>query len=166
MPLRKWLAVAAILGASVATAAPAFLPSGVAVRLPAPKGIAAVSANSAFAPLNRSQVVPPVVLGSLPIPKGATPTSTKNLDQGAGYFDRSVSFTTPLANSTLYAFFPAQLQMHHWSVISLSKTAAGGREILAKRPAPDGDYWEAAVLLPPRPGHSFTLVLRRLHEPM
>lgn len=165
------LATTAVVILSVATVVPALTQSTVKVGTALPPGARFTTAAAAFAPLDAKALVPPNVLDALPLPRGSVPTVLRNLDQGKGVFDRSVTFRTMMPYQTLSKAYPVAFHRDGWVVLSVSRPHSGsGVEVLAKKAGADGFYWEAGAVIPQpgTPGASsparFTLRLFQVQE--
>lgn len=151
---------------SVATAAPAFMPHGVPVHNPPPRGVLTQPIAPSFAPLEGNALVPGDVLNNVVVPEGAKATRYSNLNQNQGSYQRAVTYASPYSPKILTRFFPPQLARRGWIILS-EVPSPTGMEILAKHPGSDGYYWEAGVVVdraPLRAGQ-FSVELRQLQDP-
>ena len=163
------LGSAAVVLISVATVVPALNQPTVKVSGRLPAGVRLTTAAAAFAPLEARALVPPDVLDSLPLPRSSVVTSRRNIDQGKGVFDRSVTFSTTLPYGTVAKLYPVAFHERGWAVISVTRPHGHqGVEVLAKKAGSDGFYWEAGAVVPmpaPTQGRtSFTLRLFQVQE--
>lgn len=159
----------AVVVLSVATVVPALDQPTVRVSGHLPAGVRLTTAAAAFAPLDARALVPPDVLDALPLPRGSVATARRNIDQGKGVFDRSVTFASTLTYATLAKLYPVAFHEKGWAVISVTRPhGRQGVEVLAKKAGSDGFYWEAGAVVP-RPAQTqkratFTLRLFQVQE--
>jgi hypothetical protein len=145
--VRRTVIWTAVVGAmSAAAVAPAYA-GGKKVSTVLPAGTVSVAGAGAFRPLDRRRIVPGNVLAALRVPEGAEVIGRRSIDRDHGFFNRVVLFRDDLPASTLSRFFPAALARAGWTITAESRTAAGGREVLATHPGDDGYYWEIGVVI-------------------
>lgn len=131
-----------------------------------------VSASPALSRIGAGGVVPSDVSSTLYLPKGAEVTSTENLDNGNGPFDRSLTLSSGESARDLAVRETILLGENGWRVTaSREHQVSKGQEsveVLAEHPGSDGYYWEAGVTVVPvlreANGH-VNLTLRLLQVP-
>jgi hypothetical protein len=109
-----------------------------------------ISATKTLAKIRDSGSLPSDIQDAMVIPAKSTVTGTKDLDQGAGQFDREVDLSAPYTKSDLITSYRTELPLLGWSITGTSTvTTAGvtGTEILAQHESSDGYYWEVGVTI-------------------
>ncbi len=95
---------------------------------------------------------PADILGNLGVPTGSTVTGIVNADQDAAQFDRTVGFTSPLAQGQIIEAYTLLLKDVGWKILYSGpspQSAAGTNEVLAQKGSGDGFYWETGVVVSP-----------------
>ncbi len=143
------LVAAALLGGGAAMAVAALhtqvrFPASPPIRADSTSGLGARSARADFHP---SAGEPPRdVLSALPVPTGSRPLQYLDQDGGAGPYDRTVVYDSPLSTEQLLAFYRDELRTENWTVRSDTPDSSGtGRQILARHASSDGFYWEVGL---------------------
>jgi hypothetical protein len=120
------------------------IPDGTSVPL-TPAATAMKSVVSAGEP-------PSDILGNLAVPAHSTVVRTKNSDQGAGQFDRTVTFRTGLSADQVGDVFRTLLPRLGWKVTDGGSPATGtspGTVILFRKGSGDSFYWEVGATVSP-----------------
>jgi hypothetical protein len=108
---------------------------------------------------------PADILGNLAVPAASPITHTLNIDQSAGQFDRTVSFTSGLSSDQMVDVYRTLLPRLGWRVIYVGPQRGGlGTEVLAKKGSGDGFYWEVGAVASPTTSAGTTPFSLRLLE--
>jgi hypothetical protein len=134
--------------------------------------LTAVAGQPMIKPLIVGGQPPGDVVDAVVVPKGATTVARSSRDLGVETYDRSVEVRAHASEAALVTFFHLELAAEGWSSLSQGPPAraenapAGSIEVLGKRGASDGNFWEiGAVVSPttfPAGGAETTVVTLRL----
>ncbi len=117
--------------------------------------VPAVPAAPSIAAMVAGGQPPSDVVAALAFPRGTQPVAGSIDDQTVGSYDRSMLFTVALPEAQVIAFFHYQLRAQGWTSFSQGKPAAATRapagsiEVLARRPASDGNFWQVGLVVEP-----------------
>jgi hypothetical protein len=113
-------------------------------------GLVAVPAAAALSPIVKAGQPPSDVLEAVVVPRGAVRTGHQNNTAAAGQYDQQVSFTVDAPEQAVDAFYRTMVRKEGWNVEAAGPThGSPGLEVLGKRPASDGFYWELGALVAP-----------------
>jgi hypothetical protein len=95
------------------------------------------------------------VVNAVVVPMGTTTVSGSSRDLGVETYDRSVDVRAPASQAALVTFYRLELRAEGWSSLSegtparAEKAPPGSVEVLAKRGASDGNFWEIGAVVTP-----------------
>ena len=137
------------------------------------------SPTSSAAPGNAAHLLLPIegagqppldILDATPLPAGAQVVGAVNDDQGAGQYDRTLTFQAKDSASQLLGFFDRQLAGNGWTILTAGAPVLnhpGQTEVLAKHASADGYYWEIGTIVgghAPRSTRGKTTFSVRIYE--
>ncbi len=95
------------------------------------------------------------VVDAVVVPVGTTSVAGSAQDRGVESYDRSLGLRVGASQAVVVAFYRAELRAEGWSQISTGapsgaeRAPAGSIEVLAKRGASDGNFWEIGTTVAP-----------------
>jgi hypothetical protein len=99
---------------------------------------------------------PPVdVVDAVIVPAGTTAVTGSAVDRGVETYDRSIRVRVRASQAAVVAFYRAELRVQGWTSISAGAPSGaqlaprGSVEVLAKRGASDGNFWEIGAVVEP-----------------
>ena len=110
---------------------------------------------------------PSDILGNLAVPSGSALTRSLNSDQGAGPYDRTVTFRTGLSADQVADVYRTLLPRLGWTVTDRGSPATGtstGTVILFKRASGDSFYWNLGATVSPTTSAGTTTFSLELYE--
>lgn len=131
-------------------------PTASSVRQAKTSPLVAVSGAHALSALIVAGQPPSDVIAASVVPEGTTAVAGSSVDSGVETYDRNVELSVNASQSDVIRFYRAELAAEGWG--SVQQAAAptgpsgfpsGSVEVLAKRGASDGYYWEIGVTVLP-----------------
>jgi hypothetical protein len=110
---------------------------------------------------------PSDILGNLAVPSGSALTRSVDSDQGAGQYDRTVTFRTGLTADQVADVYRTLLPRLGWTVTDRGSPATGtstGTVILFKRASGDSFYWNLGATVSPTTSAGTTTFSLELYE--
>lgn len=129
--------------------------SSTAVRQAAESPLRAEAARPLIRPIIVGGQPPVDVIDAVIVPTGTTAVSGSAVDRGVETYDRSIGVRVPASQAAVVAFYRAELRAQGWTSISsgapsaAARAPAGSIEVLAKRGASDGNFWEIGAVAEP-----------------
>ncbi len=147
--------VGGIVGLALSSSSPSTTAAPAPLRTAAGDPVPAVAAKPLLKPMLQPGQPPADVVQALALPQGSAAVPNSLLDQTISNYDQQMTFSSPLSQGAVVAFFHNQLRSQGWSNFSQGPPAAaelapaGSVEVLAQHPGSDGYYWEVGVVVLP-----------------
>ncbi|HXW34826.1 MAG TPA: hypothetical protein VEJ87_09635 [Acidimicrobiales bacterium] len=128
-------------------------PTAPSVRQASGVGVKAVAGEALLQKITVAGQPPSDVLGAVVVPEGTSVVPGSAVNSGVETYDRSIQLTAPTSQATVISFYKAELRAEGWSSVQQAQpatgNAAGSVEVLGKRGASDGNYWEIGAIVVP-----------------